>query len=41
MWAAHTHIVQQAEQTPYISSPKKQSGKSRLLDALELVVANP
>jgi len=41
LWIAHTHIAQQVETTPYlwISSAEKRSGKTRLLDAAELVVA--
>lgn len=41
LWIAHTHLVEQFDTTPYlwIHSPEKRSGKSRLLDLLELVVA--
>ena len=43
LWIAHTHVFEVAETTPYleITSPEKQSGKTRLLEALELVVARP
>jgi hypothetical protein len=43
LWAAHTHAFEAAEATPYlhVTSAEKECGKSRLLDALELVVARP
>jgi len=43
LWVAHTHAIDAADQSPYlaITSPEKQSGKSRLLDALELLSARP
>jgi hypothetical protein len=43
LWVAHTHAIPAAEATPYLSvqSAEKRSGKSRLLDVLELVVARP
>ena|GEM_PF-989108 len=43
LWAAHTWVVEQFETTPYLAvlSPEKRSGKTRLLDVLELVVARP
>jgi hypothetical protein len=43
LWIAHTHAFAAAEATPYlqVTSAEKQSGKSRLLDVLELVVARP
>ena len=43
LWTAHTHCFAAAEQTPYlaISSAEKRSGKTRLLEVLELVVARP
>ena len=43
LWIVHTHTVAAAECTPYLSitSAEKQSGKSRLLEVLEKVVANP
>src|SRR6266566_4638029 len=42
-WVLHTHTVEAAEATPYlaISSAEKQSGKTKLLEVLELLVANP
>jgi hypothetical protein len=43
LWIAHTHAFDAAEQTPYlaISSAEKRSGKTRLLEVLELLVARP
>jgi hypothetical protein len=43
LWAAHTHTMEAAEATPYlaISSSEKGSGKTLLLEVLELVVAKP
>lgn len=43
LWVAHTHAFQAAECTPYLSinSAEKQSGKTRLLEVLELLVARP
>jgi hypothetical protein len=43
LWTVHTHALEAAETTPYlaITSPEKRSGKTRLLDVLELVVAAP
>ena len=43
LWIAHTHTFAAAEQTPYlaISSAEKRSGKTRLLEVLELLVARP
>jgi hypothetical protein len=37
LWIAHTHALAYAEATPYlaISSPEKQSGKTRLLECLQ------
>jgi hypothetical protein len=39
LWVAHTHAIEWAEATPYlaISSPEKQSGKTRLLECLQLL----
>jgi Protein of unknown function (DUF3631) len=39
LWVAHTHAIERAEATPYlaISSPEKQSGKTRLLECLQLL----
>jgi hypothetical protein len=41
LWIAHTHAFDAADATPYlaITSAEKRSGKSRLLDVLELLVA--
>jgi hypothetical protein len=43
LWTAHTHAVDAADTTPYLAilSAEKRSGKTRLLDALELVVCRP
>lgn len=43
LWAAHTHCFEAAESTPYIAitSTGPGSGKTRLLEVLELLVANP
>jgi hypothetical protein len=43
LWIVHTYIYEQADQTPYlaITSPEKRSGKSRVLDVLEKLVAKP
>ena len=43
LWVAHTWTLEAAECTPYlhITSPEKQSGKTRLLEALALVVGKP
>jgi hypothetical protein len=43
LWILHTHVFSAAEQTPYlaISSAEKRSGKTRLLEVLELLVARP
>lgn len=43
LWVAHTHALDAAEQTPYLSitSPEKRSGKTRVLEVSELVVARP
>lgn len=43
LWAAHTHCFEAAESTPYmaITSTGPGSGKTRLLEVLELLVANP
>ena len=39
LWIAHTHAIELADATPYlaISSPEKQSGKTRLLECLQLL----
>jgi hypothetical protein len=41
LWVVHTHVFDQFETTPYlaITSPMKQSGKSRLFDVLALFAA--
>jgi hypothetical protein len=43
LWLAHTHALDAADCTPYlaINSPEKQSGKTRLLEVLRLLVARP
>jgi hypothetical protein len=43
LWTAHTHVVDAAEVSPYlqVTSPEKRSGKTRLLDVLELLVRKP
>ena len=43
LWIVHTHTLDAAEQSPLlaITSAEKQSGKTRLLDVLELLVAKP
>lgn len=43
LWAGHTHAVSAADCTPYlhINSPTKRTGKTRLLEVLEAIVARP
>lgn len=43
LWVAHTHVVDAAEVTPYIAvtSPERRSGKTRLLEVLELLIPRP
>jgi hypothetical protein len=43
LWAAHTHVFDAFAMTPYlaITSPEKRSGKTRLLEVLELLVREP
>ena len=43
LWAAHTHALDAFDCTPYLSvtSADKQSGKTRLLEVLDLLVAKP
>jgi hypothetical protein len=43
LWVAHTHAAEAAETTPYLvlTSAEKRSGKTRLLEVLELVVHEP
>jgi hypothetical protein len=40
LWVVHTHTFEIAEATPYLSitSPEKRSGKTRLLEAFDLLV---
>jgi Protein of unknown function (DUF3631) len=43
LWTIHTHLVGAADASPYlaVTSPEKRSGKTRLLEVLELLVARP
>jgi hypothetical protein len=43
LWTVHTHCAAAADTTPYmhVNSPEKQSGKTRLEEVEELLVANP
>src|SRR5262245_804849 len=43
LWAASTYVFEHFDAAPYlaVTSPEKRSGKTRLLDALELLVARP
>ena len=43
LWVCHSHAFAAAETTPYMSirSAEKRSGKSRLLEVIELLVPNP
>lgn len=43
LWAAHTYAADRAETSPILAatSPEKRSGKTRLLDVLELLVHKP
>jgi hypothetical protein len=43
LWVMHTHTIEAVETTPYLSvtSSEKQSGKTRLLEVLESIVARP
>jgi 5S rRNA maturation endonuclease (ribonuclease M5) len=43
VWVVHTHTFDAADSTPYlaITSAEKQSGKTRLLEVLQTLVANP
>jgi hypothetical protein len=43
LWIVHTHAIESADFTPYldISSPAKESGKTRTLEVAQLLVANP
>jgi hypothetical protein len=43
LWVFHTHGIDAADATPYlaVTSAEKQSGKTRLLEVLNLLVARP
>ncbi len=43
LWVVHSYAIEQADTTPYLNiySAEKRSGKTRLLETLELLVANP
>jgi hypothetical protein len=43
LWVAHTHLLDGLDCTPYLSinSAEKQSGKTRLLEVLEILVNEP
>jgi uncharacterized protein DUF3631 len=43
LWVAHAHVVERFETSPIldVNSPEPRSGKTRLLDVLEVVVPNP
>lgn len=43
LWVTHTHAINAADATPYlnVTSAEKRSGKTRLLETLELLVARP
>lgn len=43
VWVAHTHALDAADATPYlhVTSAEKESGKTRLLEVLELLAARP
>ena len=43
MWVIHTHAVEAVEATPYlaVTSVEKKSGKTRLLEVVELLVPTP
>lgn len=43
VWIAHTHAFDAADATPYlaVTSAEKQSGKTRLLEVFQTLVANP
>jgi len=43
LWTVHTHAFAAAEATPYlhVTSPEPESGKTRLLEVLELLVDKP
>ena len=43
LWTAHTHTIQAAHATPYLllTSPERESGKTLVLEVLELLAARP
>jgi hypothetical protein len=43
LWVVHSYAIEAAYATPYllVTSPEKRSGKSRLLEVLELLVRSP
>jgi Protein of unknown function (DUF3631) len=43
LWVVHTHLIDAADATPYlaVTSAEKRSGKTRLLEVLDLVVRAP
>jgi len=43
LWVAHSHALAAADTTPYlaVTSAEKRSGKTRLLEVIELLVENP
>jgi hypothetical protein len=43
LWVIHTHAIDAADATPYlhVTSPEKRSGKTRLLEVLDLLAARP
>lgn len=43
VWVLHSHAINGAHATPYlvVLSPEKRAGKTRLLEVLELLAANP
>jgi hypothetical protein len=43
LWIVHTYAIEAADTTPYLSvvSAEKRSGKTRLLEVLELLVCSP
>src|SRR4051794_29567662 len=43
LWVAHTHVMAAWQVTPYlyVTSAEKRSGKSTLLDVMEVLVATP
>jgi hypothetical protein len=43
LWVFHTHCVEFVDTTPYlaVTSPEKQCGKTRLIETMEQIVADP